>query len=231
MKADKVLLDGRIITVDRGDAVEQALALIGALFDWMWSLTVGESLARILPEDLSLYRTNVGLVFVVDEGVDQVTVQGYFAAHDAQVERVELDAGAGPVWTAADIAARVQVGEADTLTTGLPLSGGPARELLRAIATGDVKRFQAVPGIGKRTAERIIVELREKYNVLPDIEADPEQMQKQMELMGKLMASISELDVSMKITVPGEIVESNAPTVEGNTSIWQWTSPGSLDTS
>jgi len=42
------------------------------------------------------------------------------------------------------------------------LSGGAARELLRAIASGDAKRFQAVPGIGKRTSERIIVELREK---------------------------------------------------------------------
>jgi Holliday junction DNA helicase RuvA len=42
------------------------------------------------------------------------------------------------------------------------LSGGPPRELLSAIASGDSARFQAVPGIGKRTAERIIVELREK---------------------------------------------------------------------
>ena len=42
------------------------------------------------------------------------------------------------------------------------LSGGAPRDLLRAIAAGDAKRFQAVPGIGKRTAERIIVELREK---------------------------------------------------------------------
>jgi holliday junction DNA helicase RuvA len=42
------------------------------------------------------------------------------------------------------------------------LSGGTARELVRAIAAGDAARFQAVPGIGKRTAERIIVELREK---------------------------------------------------------------------
>jgi holliday junction DNA helicase RuvA len=42
------------------------------------------------------------------------------------------------------------------------LSGGPARDLLRAIAAGDAKRFQAVPGIGKRTAERIILELRDK---------------------------------------------------------------------
>ncbi|MGO9249684.1 MAG: Holliday junction branch migration protein RuvA [Solirubrobacteraceae bacterium] len=42
------------------------------------------------------------------------------------------------------------------------LSGGPARELIGAIAAGDAARFQVVPGIGKRTAERIIVELREK---------------------------------------------------------------------
>jgi Holliday junction DNA helicase RuvA len=42
------------------------------------------------------------------------------------------------------------------------LSGGSVRELLRAIAAGDAKRFQAVPGIGKRTADRVIVELREK---------------------------------------------------------------------
>jgi holliday junction DNA helicase RuvA len=42
------------------------------------------------------------------------------------------------------------------------LSGGTPRELLNAIASGDSARFQAVPGIGKRTAERIMVELREK---------------------------------------------------------------------
>jgi Holliday junction DNA helicase RuvA len=42
------------------------------------------------------------------------------------------------------------------------LSGGPPRDLLSAVAAGDVARLQAVPGIGKRTAERIVVELREK---------------------------------------------------------------------
>jgi Holliday junction DNA helicase RuvA len=42
------------------------------------------------------------------------------------------------------------------------LSGGSPRELASAMAAGDAARFQAVPGIGKRTAERIIVELREK---------------------------------------------------------------------
>lgn len=53
------------------------------------------------------------------------------------------------------------------------LSGGPARELLRAIAAGDAKRFQAVPGIGKRTSERIIVELREKISGALEEEVTP----------------------------------------------------------
>ncbi len=42
------------------------------------------------------------------------------------------------------------------------LSGGTPRELLGAVASGDTVRLVAVPGIGKRTAERIVVELREK---------------------------------------------------------------------
>ena len=52
------------------------------------------------------------------------------------------------------------------------LSGGAPRDLLNAIASGDVARFQAVPGIGKRTAERIIVELREKVAGKAGIEDD-----------------------------------------------------------
>jgi len=48
------------------------------------------------------------------------------------------------------------------------LSGGSTRELMNAIASGDAARFQAVPGIGKRTAERIIVELREKVTGATD---------------------------------------------------------------
>jgi holliday junction DNA helicase RuvA len=49
------------------------------------------------------------------------------------------------------------------------LSGAPPRELLRVVAGGDVARLQAAPGVGKRTAERIIVELREKVGAaLPE---------------------------------------------------------------
>jgi Holliday junction DNA helicase RuvA len=51
------------------------------------------------------------------------------------------------------------------------LSGGSPRELIAALAAGDVKRLTAVPGIGKRTAERIIVELREKVGTVEDVPA------------------------------------------------------------
>jgi holliday junction DNA helicase RuvA len=45
------------------------------------------------------------------------------------------------------------------------LGGGSPRDLVRALAAGDVARLQAVPGIGKRTAERIVAELREKVGI------------------------------------------------------------------
>jgi holliday junction DNA helicase RuvA len=47
------------------------------------------------------------------------------------------------------------------------LGGGPPRELLAAVAAGDTARLQAVQGVGKRTAERIVVELREKVGAAP----------------------------------------------------------------
>jgi len=48
------------------------------------------------------------------------------------------------------------------------VSGSPAAELRKAIALGDHARFQAIPGIGKKTAERIVLELKEKLGALPE---------------------------------------------------------------
>lgn len=42
------------------------------------------------------------------------------------------------------------------------LSNGDPGQVGAAIATGDAARLQSVPGVGKRTAERIVVELRDK---------------------------------------------------------------------
>lgn len=42
------------------------------------------------------------------------------------------------------------------------LSGLPVRELKAAVASGDVKRLSGISGVGKKTAERIVLELRDK---------------------------------------------------------------------
>lgn len=48
------------------------------------------------------------------------------------------------------------------------LSSGGAAEVAVAIATGDAKRLQAAPGVGRRTAERIVVDLKDRLGaVLP----------------------------------------------------------------
>ena len=52
------------------------------------------------------------------------------------------------------------------------VSGSPAAELRRAIALEDHARFQAIPGIGKKTAERIVLELKEKVSLADDSPAD-----------------------------------------------------------
>jgi Holliday junction DNA helicase RuvA len=46
------------------------------------------------------------------------------------------------------------------------VSGSPPADLRRAIALGDHARFQVIPGIGKKTAERIVLELKEKLGTL-----------------------------------------------------------------
>jgi holliday junction DNA helicase RuvA len=42
------------------------------------------------------------------------------------------------------------------------VSGSTPAELRRAIALEDTARFEAIPGIGKKTAQRVVLELREK---------------------------------------------------------------------
>lgn len=46
------------------------------------------------------------------------------------------------------------------------LSGLTPRELAAAIADGDIRRLSSISGVGKKTAERIIVELKDKIDPL-----------------------------------------------------------------
>jgi Holliday junction DNA helicase RuvA len=49
------------------------------------------------------------------------------------------------------------------------LGGGGPRDVIRTIAGGDARTLQGAPGVGKRIAERIVAELRDKVGVdVPD---------------------------------------------------------------
>ena len=51
------------------------------------------------------------------------------------------------------------------------VSGSTSAELRRAIALEDTKRFEAIPGIGRKTAQRVVLELKEKIGIAPVDEA------------------------------------------------------------
>lgn len=46
------------------------------------------------------------------------------------------------------------------------LSGMPVDDLVAALAAGDLARLTRIPGVGKKTAERMVVELRDKLQAL-----------------------------------------------------------------
>jgi len=46
------------------------------------------------------------------------------------------------------------------------LSGMPPDDLMAALASGDLGRLSSIPGVGKKTAERMVLELREKIRLL-----------------------------------------------------------------
>ena len=73
------------------------------------------------------------------------------------------------------------------------LSSMSVKDLTLKIATGDVKGLSAVKGLGKKTAERIVLELREKIGAIgsetetvfsDDIPADSENDDAVIALMG-----------------------------------------------
>lgn len=65
------------------------------------------------------------------------------------------------------------------------LSIGTSQEVRVAIASGDAKFLQAAPGVGKRVAERIIIELKDKVGLLSTVQTEGL-------LMGSAVASADE---------------------------------------
>ncbi|HEY3139296.1 MAG TPA: Holliday junction branch migration protein RuvA [Blastocatellia bacterium] len=61
------------------------------------------------------------------------------------------------------------------------LSGLPAPELIDAITNNDLARLTSIPGVGRKTAERVVVELRDKLAAI-SLEADEAQRSASREL-------------------------------------------------
>ena len=64
------------------------------------------------------------------------------------------------------------------------VSGSTPSELRRAIALDDVKRFQAIPGVGLKTAQRVVLELKEKLASVADTTAASEELLARDALVG-----------------------------------------------
>jgi len=56
------------------------------------------------------------------------------------------------------------------------LSGLTSREIKRAVAEEDSKRLSAISGVGKKMAERIVIELKHKLSATDLLEAGAEEM-------------------------------------------------------
>jgi Holliday junction DNA helicase RuvA len=87
---------------------------------------------------------------------DQLALYGFVTAREKQLFELLLSAsGVGPV-----LALKI-------------LSGMSVEELLPAIRSGDLARLTTIPGVGRKTAERIVVELRDKMAAMEAPEVRP----------------------------------------------------------
>lgn len=73
--------------------------------------------AGVLPGNVTLHRLFADdLMLAIDGSSTQIRLSNFFRTEDYQIERIEFDGGAGPVWTAADIASQVQGGTQNSVS-------------------------------------------------------------------------------------------------------------------
>jgi Holliday junction DNA helicase RuvA len=73
------------------------------------------------------------------------------------------------------------------------LSGIPAEDLSRALREGDQVRLVAIPGVGKKLAERMIVELKDKLLTLPGDGSQSKPMEHESQLMRDAISALVNL--------------------------------------
>ena len=96
------------------------------------------------------------------------------------------------------------------------LSGMPADEMVNAIRGNDVARLTRIPGIGKKTAERMVLELRDKLafagagdlTVIPSLTAMEEEVLSALLNLGYQRANAEKAVTAVSKNGKGETFES-----------------------
>lgn len=92
------------------------------------------------------------------------------------------------------------------------LSGIQVEELKQAIQTSDISRIVAVPGVGRKTAERIFVELKGKVDSMPELEG----ILHSGNVRGEAIAALTTLGYNLKIA---EKITREILTIDSSISI------------
>ena len=101
-------------------------------------------------------RAEVSLLIYTHVREDQLSLYGFLSAREKHLFELLISAsGVGP-----------------TLALKI-LSGMSADELVPAIRAGDLVQLTRIPGVGKKTAERMVVELRDKLAALQAADSAP----------------------------------------------------------
>lgn len=119
---------------------------------------VGYDLTITVPtfSDLPEAGREVGLFVHTHVREDQIALFGFLRAEEKRLfEKLLLVSGIGP-----KLAVTI-------------LSGMPAADMVGAIRNGDVARLTKIPGIGKKTAERMVLELRDKLEEFTAVPPPP----------------------------------------------------------
>jgi holliday junction DNA helicase RuvA len=82
------------------------------------------------------------------------------------------------------------------------VSSSPPSELRRAIALEDTTRFVAIPGIGKKTAQRVVLELKERLGPVDVIGESPSQELVARDALVELGYSVPEAERALAGTDP-----------------------------
>ena len=101
------------------------------------------------------------------------------------------------------------------------LSGLPARDFRAAIVGGDIKRLSSISGIGKKTAERMVVELRDKLSAGEALEAvtggapaTPGDVRQRDAILALVSLGYKQADAQKRVAETAEKIGRDAPVEE-----------------